>query len=266
MVRWFTPRYSRTFHREERLLRDASGDILAVSSFVADQVCRWAGPCEERLHVLLNGVDADRFRAPQDPGQRATMRQSWGLGEDDVAFLFVAHNLRLKNLRLLTGVFADLHPACPHLKLVVVGKRAPRIQAPWLVYAGQTDRPEEAYWAGDALLHPTLYDACANVVLEAMASGLPVASSDSNGSAERIRNGESGWVLPVHGPGAATTWADLVRRLGTGSGLRAQVGQRAAVAATGWSMDQYVRGFESVLASALARQADKGQLNERKSV
>ena len=45
------------------------------------------------------------------------------------------------------------------------------------------------------MVHPTFYDSCSLVVLEALASGLPVISTSHNGATEIIRNGEEGWVI-----------------------------------------------------------------------
>ena len=60
---------------------------------------------------------------------------------------------------------------------------------------GTTDEPERLYAAADVFVLPSRYDASANTVLEAMASGLPVITSSGNGAKEFIEEGKEGFVL-----------------------------------------------------------------------
>ncbi|MBM4307643.1 MAG: glycosyltransferase, partial [Deltaproteobacteria bacterium] len=64
-----------------------------------------------------------------------------------------------------------------------------------VIFAGSTDEPEKYYGAADLLVHPTFYDACSLTVLEALASGVPVITTASNGASGMITHGEDGWVI-----------------------------------------------------------------------
>jgi UDP-glucose:(heptosyl)LPS alpha-1,3-glucosyltransferase len=64
-----------------------------------------------------------------------------------------------------------------------------------VVFAGSTDEPEKYYGASDLLVHPTFYDACSLTVLEALASGLPVITTHSNGASGIITQGREGFVI-----------------------------------------------------------------------
>jgi len=64
-----------------------------------------------------------------------------------------------------------------------------------VIFAGSTNEPEKYYGAADLLVHPTLYDACSLTVLEALASGLPVITSTSNGASGILTNGQEGFVI-----------------------------------------------------------------------
>lgn len=64
-----------------------------------------------------------------------------------------------------------------------------------VIFAGSTDEPEKYYGAADLLVHPTFYDACSLTVLEALASGLPVITTASNGASGVLTQGEEGWVI-----------------------------------------------------------------------
>ena len=51
-------------------------------------------------------------------------------------------------------------------------------------FVGYCPDVRDAYFASDFLVHPTFYDPCSNVVLEALACGLPVITTRDNGAAE----------------------------------------------------------------------------------
>jgi UDP-glucose:(heptosyl)LPS alpha-1,3-glucosyltransferase len=220
---WYkvAPKHQREIERERELLQIPGTHVLAVSQFVADQVPAAVELPAERIHVLHNGVDITRFTPRQHDA-------------DTVTFLFVAHNLRLKNLALLHRVFP------PHAKLVVLGKRKPDFTAPWLHYAGSSRSPEHVYAEADVLLHPTFYDACANVVLEALACGLPVLSSDCNGSAELL---PSDWVLPLEDE----AWRDAIGALADDCELRRSRAESARKLAEQNDIQAYIPRFEEIL-------------------
>ena len=73
-----------------------------------------------------------------------------------------------------------------------------------VVFAGRRDDVRGYYGAADALVLPTLYDPFPNVILEAMACGLPVITSRKCGAAELIRAGENGFVCDALDQAALT--------------------------------------------------------------
>ncbi|OGV74443.1 MAG: hypothetical protein A3K19_05485 [Lentisphaerae bacterium RIFOXYB12_FULL_65_16] len=242
-----------TVRRQAEMLRNPCALFLCISEFVARQA-RVSGAVPDAVHVLHNAVDTCRFDPERIEPRRQTVRRAWGVVETDVVFLFVAHNLRLKNLALLRRVFDRLQPERPGIRLVVVGKRRPRFTAPYLVYAGATDAMESFYAAADVLLHPSFFDSFANVVLEAMSCGLPAAVSDCSGVSELLQHGTNGFVLPVTGAGDVTqAWADLVRRLSASPEERRAVGDRARTTAAGHDFRRYVTEFEAWLERARRR-------------
>ncbi len=248
----FSLKHRRVLASEAVLLRNPNTHFLAVSHFVARQVRAAAGVAPDRVTVLINGVDAERFSPLVHADKREQIRSRFGFAREDVVCLLVAHNLWLKNLGLLTDLFPALAAAEPRLRLMLLGKRDPRLRAPWFTYAGSSPTPEHYYAAADVLVHPTRYDACANVVLEAMASGKPVLSSDRNGSSEVIESGQTGFVLPVVGPSAdiKRQWGEPLLGLAREEETRLAMGGRARdFIRTHQTVDGYVDRLEGLLQS-----------------
>jgi UDP-glucose:(heptosyl)LPS alpha-1,3-glucosyltransferase len=104
-------------------------------------------------------------------------------------------------IRALAEVKKEDHPS---LRLLVLGRdrKEPYLRlakkigvSEEVLFIGSTDEPEKYYGAADLLVHPTFYDACSLTVLEALASGLPVITTHSNGAGGIITQGQEGFVI-----------------------------------------------------------------------
>jgi UDP-glucose:(heptosyl)LPS alpha-1,3-glucosyltransferase len=108
----------------------------------------------------------------------------------------------MKGLAQLIQALAKIKKeGSPPLKCLILGRDrrdlyirlANKLRLPEeLVFAGSTDEPEKYYGGADLLVHPTFYDACSLTVLEALASGLPVITTASNGASRVISQGKEG--------------------------------------------------------------------------
>jgi UDP-glucose:(heptosyl)LPS alpha-1,3-glucosyltransferase len=177
--------------------------IIAISDMVKQDIIRWYGISEDRIDVIYNGVDIERFH-PRNRQYREEIRKRYGIG-DEFVILFVSNNFRMKGLGYLIKELAKIKKEDhPPFKLLILGRDR---QSPYLhlakkigvsgevIFAGSTNEPEKYYGAADLLVHPTFYDACSLTVLEALASGLPVITTFSNGASGMIRWGEEGRVI-----------------------------------------------------------------------
>lgn len=248
----WAPRHQQVIRRQRRLLARPTVRFLANSQLTANLAIA-GGADAKRVTVCHQHVSSEEFNPAKAESSRAVVRADWSLAEDDVAFLFVAHNLHLKNLDLLRRVFQRLDS--PHAKLVLVGKRKPRWKAPWLIFAGEASDMAAVYGAGDALLHPTYFDSCANVVLEAMACAKPVRVSDTSGIHELL---PPEWVLSVRGnnPAIEDDWIAEVTSLACDGAQRKSEGEAAVCLAQARDYQCFLDWFEAYLdSSLLARQS-----------
>lgn len=210
---------------EERwLTSDQPPHVACVSSYVRRQILEIAPALAERTHVIFNGVATTRpsdkergvlqsqllDRLQQSENrianaraliQKIASRVESKEGDSQCIVLFVAHNFRLKGLGPLLRSVAQL----PNdFTLIVAGngkRRQYEKQAAQLGIAnrvhfvGSSIPVNEWYAASDLLCHPTWYDPCSRVVLEALQFGLPVVTTQLNGASDAIEPGNNGLVV-----------------------------------------------------------------------
>lgn len=178
--------------------------IIAISDMVKQDMIRWYKVPEDRITVVYNGVNIERFH-PRNRQYREEIRKRYGIG-DEIVILFVSNNFRMKGLNYLMKALSNLKKeGSSPFKLLVLGRDRQRLYlhlakkigiSNEIIFAGSTDQPEKYYGAADLLVHPTFYDPCSLTVLEALASGLPVITTYSNGASRIITQAQEGFVIP----------------------------------------------------------------------
>jgi UDP-glucose:(heptosyl)LPS alpha-1,3-glucosyltransferase len=179
--------------------------FLAIAPMVRDDMLRWHGVDPMRVQVLMNGVDLNVFQPPTTAAREA-IRAKFGVAPGRRIGLMVSHNHRLKGLGPVLRALGALRTYRPDLdtELWVVGKGRTfeyRAIAALSNYAGRVrfwgaqEDMAPFYQAADTLLAPSFYDAASLVVLEGMATGLPVLTTRQNGSSAVVSSWEEGFVL-----------------------------------------------------------------------
>ena len=244
---------------EQRQYVGAKGLVLAVSDMVARELqCRFGVP-PERVRVVPNGVDTDRYAPARCAAMRATARALIGADAKTPVFLFAARNPRLKGLVPLLRATAIVRTSGASVRVVAIGsdtdgpfrREARRLRIEDVVtFAGVVDDPALHYAAADAFVLPTYYDACSLTVLEACACGLPVITSRHNGAAELMRHDRDGFVLDE--PDDVRGLARLMLRCSDGA-VRRRVSLAARELALRNTLERNVDAVEHAYGEALAR-------------
>ncbi len=177
---------------EQRQYRPRSyKKILAVSREVKREIMTNYQVPEEKIAVIFNGVDHERFHPRNRDRGRERVRRQWGIPLEAPLVLFVGSGFRRKGLDRLLTTWES--PRLKGVYLLVVGEdqqrrlygsRAERQVKDRIIFAGRQDDIENYYGAADLLALPAFQEAFGNVVLEALASGLPVLVSRTVGAAE----------------------------------------------------------------------------------
>jgi len=226
---------------EKHFYRRHQGQVIAVSHKVARELREFYG-VSEPITVIAHGVDPIRFNLTNRERYRAAVRRQWNVAEGEVVALYVG-DLTKAQLHLKA-----LSKAAPDVRFVVVtASRAYRWSSPNLQILPATSELQRYYAVADAFVFPTMYDAFGMVVLEAMAAGLPVFTSDCAGAAELIQSGKDGFVF------ALDDWVE-----GTIAGLRnpislRSIGEEAANTARRHGWANVVREVERVYLDVAGR-------------
>jgi len=170
------------------------------------------GVAADKITVMAFGVDAAKFHPPSEP-ERAEARARFGLGSDEFVVCFVGAHGPRKGLPLALDALGDARPG---ERLLVAGEHRSGVWAADararglpVVMPGKLEDVRDAYWASDVLVYPSHYDAFGMVVLEAMATGLPVVVSSAAASHEIVR--DAGIVLDPPTPRAIRDALDVLR-------------------------------------------------------
>ncbi|MGH7837354.1 MAG: glycosyltransferase family 4 protein, partial [Candidatus Binataceae bacterium] len=141
--------------------------------------------------TLYNGVDLDRFRPESRARFRAAVRRELHLPESAPMVAFAGNGFARKGLRFLIEAWPRLESSAI---LVVVGsdqaagkyRRLARRRgvAERIRFIGTHPQIEQIFAAVDAFALPSLFEPFGNVLMEAMAAGLPVLCSSACGAAE----------------------------------------------------------------------------------
>ncbi len=196
-------RYLRWFHNQTRATfcpTPSIRDLLIEKQF--DNVRIWG-----------RGVDCRRF----DPGKRdLALRQSLGVGPDDLLFVYAGRLAAEKNLEMLLEAWRML-PRESSSRLLLIGDgplrgRLERMADERVIFAGYRHGEELArlYACGDLFAFPSLTETFGNVILEAMASGMPAVGFNVPGPRDLIRSEATGLIVDEI---SAAALADAMARL-----------------------------------------------------
>jgi glycosyltransferase involved in cell wall biosynthesis len=150
------------------------------------------------VEIWSRGVDKGLF----DPSRRsAELRRQWG-AEERTVIVYAGRFVIYKDVQIVTGLYKRFMAEgfADRVKFVMIGsgpeEHTLRAQMPEAFFAGYLTGAElaHAYASGDIFLFPSTTEAFCNVVLEALASGLPSVVSDIGGCMELVNDARSGLV------------------------------------------------------------------------
>ncbi len=259
VLKWFDPAHLSFCALERRqYLGSRRPLVIAISDMVREHIQEYYGLPAEDIRLVRLATDGDRLDECDRPRRRHEWRQTWGVEPDKTVGLFAALNYRLKGLEPLMHAVARLR-SHTNLRLLVAGGTktgefehlARRLGiADRVRFVGYCTDMRNCYFAADFFIHPTFYDPCSHVVLEAMACGLPVITTRYNGASELMHPPREGLILDDPHDHGHLAWC-LSQMLDPAR--RAACGQAARRTASQWTFEQHYRQMLGVFTEAAAR-------------
>jgi glycosyltransferase involved in cell wall biosynthesis len=186
----------------------------------------------DRVRVIYNGVDTDRYH-PASPEERAAARRLLGLDEAGVVLMAVGSLKPVKGIDVLIRAAGPVLSSRADSRLALVGEGPDRAALQALarergvggrvVFAGLRDDVDVLLRAADALVLPSRSESLPTVVIEAMATGLPVVATRVGGVPELVEPERSALVVPPDDEGALRT---ALERVVESAPLRRALGAR----------------------------------------
>jgi len=234
---------------------EMSSRVTAISPFMRREFEEAGVPAEKILDVP-NGVHVDHIAGMQV--DRLAVRRRWGLGGEDFLILSVGRNHPQKGYDLIPGMLKRLEELGCRPVWMVVGHGLEPLRAkgesariggrlicvPQMgggvrdeLLKGRTPSRElvELLRAADIFALPSFFEGMPLVLLEAMAAGLPVVTTDVEGCVDTVGRDEAA-LISAAGDGPAM--AESIRRLMSDAELREQLSAQARVRAArhDWSL------------------------------
>jgi glycosyltransferase involved in cell wall biosynthesis len=250
---WRRPWRRRGFSAVTRLGYAAADLVIASSRGVAQDLTAQFGVDPSRVRVLANPVDVEAVQSaasePVEPAHQDRWRRPVIVAAGRLA--------DAKNYPLLIEAFGLVRARVPATLFVLgQGERADDLRrlaaerglGDSIVWCGFQANPWKFMRRADVFALTSRYEGFGNVLVEAMACGVPVVATRSPGTEDIVRNGVDG-LLTRHTPDAV---AAALTRLLLDAPERDRMAAAARLSANRFAKPVIVRSYDAVFAEALA--------------
>lgn len=177
--------------------------FIAVSSEVQRAILEQIGPVQNKITVICNGVDVDRYQLAVD---RAAIRRELGLPPQARLIAVVGTLKPQKGHRYLIEAAARVLPQFPDVHIICIGdgQLRPALQAQTATlglaqrihFVGNRSDVPALLAANDYFVLPSLWEGLPMALIEAMASGLPIIATEVSGTKQVMVHGTTGLLVP----------------------------------------------------------------------
>jgi sugar transferase (PEP-CTERM/EpsH1 system associated) len=224
------PMRRRVFRRVSYAMADA---VFTVTDELRTYHAKQAWLSAERIRVLRNGVDTDRF-APRAE-MRERLRSGFGWNADTFVIGTVGRVVPIKDQQTLLRAAEDVILSGVDARVLLVGGGSEesalrrQVEASTALvgrvqFMGASGRVDEFLNAMDVFVLPSLNEGMSNTLLEAMATGLPVVATRVGGNPEIVEDGACGWLFS---PKDVANLAGRLTQLAKEPALRCVLGSAA---------------------------------------
>jgi glycosyltransferase involved in cell wall biosynthesis len=224
--------------------------VVACSNAAREFSLKTENLSPDKISVIYNGVDLEKFYPrPKD----IKVLNELGLSERDKILGMVANFSAVKDHNTFLRAVSEVKKNYPDIKCLLIGDGPLREKLKFkvkslglennIIFAGRRDDIPELLSIMDIFILTSLSEGLPNVILEAMASGLPVIATKVGGIPEVVENGKSGALVE---PRDYPAIAGGIIRLLQDKYLRQEMGRRGrGIAEVKFSIERMVRDYEN---------------------
>lgn len=209
---------SRYIHEQEYWLTYEAWRVIVCSEFMKGEVRRIFNTPQDKVDVVFNGVDAEKFEFAWTDKERAAHRAKLALPKEKIV-MFVGRFVREKGIQVLLNAASVILAQEPDTKFLIVGGGNREKLERFVQWSGLGDKVlftgfmanrslHMLYRCADVAVFPSLYEPFGIVALEAMAAGAAVVTSDAGGFQEVVHHDETGTTCFANNP-ESLAWAIL---------------------------------------------------------
>ena len=190
-----------SFHALTRFGIEQSDGVTAVSRYLREKTIE-VFEVDRPIEVIPNFVDTGKFA----PRVESSCRKEQFVKKGERLLLHISNFRPSKCVTDVVRVFAAVRREVPS-RLLLVGDGPERVPSrevaddlgvtKWIRWLGQLDTVEDVLGCSDLFILPSRNESFGLAGLEAMSSGVPVIATAAEGLPELVRNGETGYLLPV---------------------------------------------------------------------
>lgn len=233
--------------------------LLSVSSRLAERMSSEIGFPLDRITVIRNGLDLDRFRPVSD---RTAAKRALGIAPDRLVIGTVGRTVPVKDHPTFLRALARLRAAGIDFAAVIAGtgpafqdtvRLAESLNLGDVQLLGNRDDVHSVLGAFDIFVLSSVSEGLSNTIQEAMATGLPVVATNVGGADELVVEGQTGVLTPA---GDDQAMADALSALAGNEARRSSFGRTGAERARAqFGIERMFRDYEQMYLSLGTRTA-----------
>jgi glycosyltransferase involved in cell wall biosynthesis len=259
-----TDRKMRVYNRLDRWSLPSADRLITVCHAFARELSRNTGVALDKISVLHNSI---RPQSPPPDTEVQALRSSFGVADDERLVLAVGRLSKEKAHIDLIAAFSHLRESNREVKarLIIVGDgpERKRLEAAAdsfgckerVIFAGPLSDVWPFYFATDVFALPSHSEGSPNVLLEAMAAGIPVVATEVGGVPEMVEPDQGALLVPPCDPPAL---AAAIARVLTNKDLAQRLTANAsALVATRYTPENYVRSLVEIYREVVKTRQNK---------
>lgn len=234
-----------------RLATAPNTRLIAISEFVKGRMVESGVPAG-KITVVHNGVDLTRFTP--DPTAKDQLREKFNIASDELILTTISRLVDVKHVDVILNACAILKSRGVKFRLLIVSPGGP-LEGELknlcrslnldnqVIWHGATPKPEEILQGTDIFILASCGEAFGNVLVEAMACGVPVVASRSGAAPEIIVDAETGFLAEPRDP---ESFAKGIEALVTDSEFRRLQSHTASEKAHSFTVERAVKHTSDV--------------------